>query len=732
MYICPRLFACQPPPGRPAPRVLRQCAQRRAGDDNLDQGKLRGPSRLRAESDSADFGQEPPLSVDGGNPGFVDRRRVSVQWFSGTVLTGLCGAALMGGAVYAALDGETTFGAVPERIEAALRGTLAGISDRLGATARKTDKLPTASEINAARQVIRVSTMARVGDREVVRVRPFIRVASNLSLSASELSANIPPFNPQKLLADASPSGAAAGDAAPEAEPDAEVSFITRDLAALLPKAKIAAILPLEEIVTRVRDVAEWATGSVRSPVNAGLQPGTKLAYAAEGNLDPYVGFEARIVPENITLLPKTANQTTGGNSWNERTVTAKKGESVGAILQRDFGATPEEVKAIAAVLGPRGRDGALKDGQKLRILLAPGEAGQQRLQPIRVILLGDSGIEAVVALSDAGKYVPVDVQHIDNEVAEADEDDDNPNAVRLYQSIYETALRNQVPRPVIDDVIRIYSYDVDFQRRAQPGDSFEVLFAGEDDPGEAKNDVLFTALTVGGETKRYFRYQAPDDNLVDYYDESGKSAKKFLVRKPVTLGMMRSGFGVRRQRKRREGRLGIRLRQVRAAAPRQRLPDRVWSHVRVRPRAAIGGARAPGADHRLCRLDGTVDRRSPPLRDHGERPLRRSDAHQAAARPRAGRPGARRLRARARAARSAAQPRARPHGADRTGGEPLTHRADEARYAACAAASPLNTKPWAPAEITTRSPSLMRPERMNSAKGSCTDFWITRLSGRA
>jgi murein DD-endopeptidase MepM/ murein hydrolase activator NlpD len=513
----------------------------------LDQGKLRGPVRLRAQQDSADFGEEPPLSVDGGNAGFVDRRRVSVQWFSGTVLTGLCGAALMGGAVYAALDGETTFGAVPERIEAALRGTLAGISDRLGTSARKTDKLPTASEINAARQVIRVSMMARAGDREVVRVRPYIRVASNLSLSASELSANIPPFNPQKLLADASPAGAAGADAAPETEPDAEVSFVTRDLGAMLAKAKIAAVLPLEEIVTRVRDVAEWATGSVRGPVNAGLQAGTKLAYAVEGNLDPYVGFEARIVPENITLLPKTANQTTGGNPWNERTVAAKKGESVGLILQRDFGATPEEIKAIAVVLGPRGRDGALKEGQKLRILVAPGEAGQQRLQPIRVMLLGDSGIEAIVALSDAGKYVPVDVQHVGNEVAEIDEEDDNPNAVRLYQSIYETALRNQVPRPVIDDLIRIYSYDVDFQRRAEPGDSFEVFFSGEDESGEGKNDVLFTALTVGGETKRYFRYQAPDDNLVDYYDETGKSAKKFLVRKPVTLGMMRSGFGVRR-----------------------------------------------------------------------------------------------------------------------------------------------------------------------------------------
>ena len=58
---------------------------------------------------------------------------------------------------------------------------------------------------------------------------------------------------------------------------------------------------------------------------------------------------------------------------------------------------------------------------------------------------------------------------------------------MRLYQSIYETALRNQVPRPVIDDLIRIYSYDVDFQRKAQPGDSFDVLYAGEDENAQRR-----------------------------------------------------------------------------------------------------------------------------------------------------------------------------------------------------------------------------------------------------
>jgi murein DD-endopeptidase MepM/ murein hydrolase activator NlpD len=58
---------------------------------------------------------------------------------------------------------------------------------------------------------------------------------------------------------------------------------------------------------------------------------------------------------------------------------------------------------------------------------------------------------------------------------------------------------------------------------------------------------VLYASLTVGGETKKYYRFQTPDDGVVDFYDETGKSAKKFLVRKPVNNAIMRSGFGGRR-----------------------------------------------------------------------------------------------------------------------------------------------------------------------------------------
>ena len=504
----------------------------------------RGSYRVRGEPDPIDLGNEPPLSVDGETHGVIDRRRISAQWFSGTILTGLCGAALMGGAVFTSLDGEAHFAALPERVESALRGAV----DRLSG-ARKADKLPPVGESTAARQVVRLSMTSRVGSREVVRVRPFVRVSANLSLSVSDLSANIPPFNPQKLLSEGAADGANPDEPAANAEPDAEVSFVMRDLTPMVTRMKIASIMPIDDVISSVRAAANWTNRNTGKPFTvAAAQPG-QLAYApADSTPDPYRGFETRIIPENITLLPKTASQTTGGNSWSERAINVKKGDNISTIL-RELGATPEEIKAIAVVLGPRGRDNGLKEGQRLRILLSQIFGGQ-RSQPIRVIVANESAIEAAVALSDVGKYVAVDVASINTEIASASEDDDDDGSgVRLYHSIYETSLRNNIPGPVIDELIRIYSYDVDFQRKAQAGDSFDVLYAGEEEtPGvESKNDVLFASLTVGGEVKKFYRYQTTDDNVVDYYDETGKSAKKFLVRKPVNEAIMRSGFGVRR-----------------------------------------------------------------------------------------------------------------------------------------------------------------------------------------
>jgi murein DD-endopeptidase MepM/ murein hydrolase activator NlpD len=521
----------------------------------LDQAGRRG-ARRRFDAEVIDLGNEPPLLVDGGSGGLLDRRRLSVQWFSGTILTGLCGAALMGGAVFASLDGETNFATAPERVEMALRGAIAGIGDRLNAF-RKADRLPAIAEQSVTRQILKIPTSTRVRDREMVRTRAYVRVSGNLSLTVSDLSANIPPFNPQKLLADA----VAGDEQTPAAEPDAEVSFVTCDFVAsaprtskvtpavcdlnsLLPKVKASATLSLDEVLSRVREVATAV------PTNTALRPTTDptgtitLSYAAEGNPGADFGFAARVVPENVTLLPKTTVQTNGGGDWSERLAVVKKGETVGSIL-RELGAAPDEIKQIIAVFGPIAAEGGIKEGQRLRVLMAPLGAGHNR--PLRVIILGDSAIAAAAALSDTGKYVPVDIRNVDKEAAEASDDtsDDDGNGPPLYQSLYETALRNNVPKSVIEELVRIYSYDVDFQRKVQPGDSFEVLYS-DDENVENKNEVRYATLSVGGDTKKYYHFQTTDDGTYDYYDETGKSAKKFLVRKPVATGLVTSGFGWR------------------------------------------------------------------------------------------------------------------------------------------------------------------------------------------
>jgi murein DD-endopeptidase MepM/ murein hydrolase activator NlpD len=529
----------------------------------LDQTRLRGTRHVhhrRFHAEAIDLGNEPPLSVDGAGS-LVDRRRLSVQWFSGTILTGLCGAALMGGAVFASLDNETSFASAPEQVESALRGAISSIGDRLSGV-HKTDRLPAQTEPAVSREVLHVPIASRVRNRETVRVRSYERVTGNLSLTASDVSANIPAFNPQKLLTDS----IAGDDQTPAAEPDAEVSFVTCDLTApprsakagpaavapavcelnsLLPRVKSSTLLPLDDVLTQVRDVAATAGMGKSLLANAAWTPSLKLGYAPEHDGDNFFGFQPRVVPENVTLLPKTTNQVNGSGDWSERQVVVKKGETVGSIL-RELGAAPDEIKSIIGVIGPAALEGGIKEGEKLRVLMAP--AGLGHVEPLRVIIAGDSGITAAVALSDLGQYVPVDIRNIDTDIADTGEDQadqSDAGGVNLYHSLWETALRNNVPKTVVEELVRIYSYDVDFDRKVQPGDSFDVLYSN-DENGEGANEVRYAALTIGGESKKYYRFQTPDDGVYDYYDEDGVSDKKFLVRKPVPIGIETSPFGWR------------------------------------------------------------------------------------------------------------------------------------------------------------------------------------------
>ena len=500
----------------------------------------------------------------------IDRRRVSVRWFAATLLTALCGSFLMGGAVYAALDGEHRFALMPEKVRNAIRGALA-VGERPVNSARKGDRMSLLGDSASARQTFRVSTATKVGDREIIKVRPFTRVAANLAMSTTSVSANIPRFNPAQVVAES----VSKEEAAPQAEPAGEVTLVMRDLSSLPQSTRLGAAAPMENVLVKVREVAELSRAQPGQG-NPGPLPPTIVGgpgFAPAASPTPYLSYASigdalgngaglpgsavpgahgpgahppglpapQAIPGNISFVPKTSDETSGGNDWSDTAVVVKKGDTIASILI-DNGVSKEDARAAAAAFG-RGRDGQVKDGLRMRMLL---QEENKRIRPLRVSIFSDLGHEGTVALSDKDEFVNVP-EPSETEIAgisEDTDDDDSGPGIRLYESVYETCLRNEVPRSVIADIIRVYSFDVDFQRRVRPGDNFEILFS--DDPG-APNDVLYAALTVGKETRRYYRFQTSDDGVVDYYDDDGKSAKKFLVRKPLAGGIMRSPFGYRR-----------------------------------------------------------------------------------------------------------------------------------------------------------------------------------------
>jgi murein DD-endopeptidase MepM/ murein hydrolase activator NlpD len=272
---------------------------------------------------------------------------------------------------------------------------------------------------------------------------------------------------------------------------------------------------------------------------------GDALGYARVVDA-PFSTIEVRVVPENVTDLPKV-EQTAMAPLVEERDVALKKGETLETVL-RSYGGTPEQIAAITSALAARIKVEGLTEGQRLRILIAPGPRLGDPRQIVRVITFGERGIEGIAAANDRGVFVSVTppADETNRQVAEAseeEEEDDRRGGVRLYESLYETALKNELPRQTVDELVRIFGYDVDFQRRVSQGDAFEIFYGSDDENGTP--EVLYASLTVGGEARRVYRYQG-EDGTVDFFDDAGRSLKKFLIRKPIADGILRSGFGSR------------------------------------------------------------------------------------------------------------------------------------------------------------------------------------------
>jgi murein DD-endopeptidase MepM/ murein hydrolase activator NlpD len=288
---------------------------------------------------------------------------------------------------------------------------------------------------------------------------------------------------------------------------------------------------------------------------------GAGLAYANVGEpltaSTPFTSIEVKMVPENVTLITKSPTGDKQPTQMEERLAVIHHGESLEDVLRAN-GATRPQIASIVGAFGGRRADQVAVEGRRVKMLFADLDGSGKNMTLARISIHSDDREEAMVAVGDDGRYLQVARAETKpaparkpNRAADADsesdnDDEDSNGGMRLYDSLYETALKQEVPKPLIGDLVRIFANDVDFQRSVAPGDSFEAFY-DESDDHEERDRLLYASISTRGETYKYYRFRTNDDGLIDYYDENGRSTRKFLVRKPIAAGETRSGFGYRR-----------------------------------------------------------------------------------------------------------------------------------------------------------------------------------------
>lgn len=216
-----------------------------------------------------------------------------------------------------------------------------------------------------------------------------------------------------------------------------------------------------------------------------------------------------------------------------------KSGDTVAGLLQNaglSGGEAYKAVKALEEYYDVR----KVKSGQKIDVHFRQGVDGklefsklQMKLDPVKEVSVSRTAGEEFEAALDEKELFPRVYAR----------------KAKIETSLYGSAARASIPSSVITEMIRVYSWNIDFQRDIRSGDKIEVLYeAFETEDGEFARygNVLYASLTVGGREHPIYRFEM-DDGRIDFFEPDGISIRKTLMKTPIDGARISSGFGMRK-----------------------------------------------------------------------------------------------------------------------------------------------------------------------------------------
>lgn len=246
------------------------------------------------------------------------------------------------------------------------------------------------------------------------------------------------------------------------------------------------------------------------------------------------------VAPVEVAALPAISKIYT-------QNIEVGKGDTLAELLVKsgvDRTEAHYAIKALSEHYNPR----RIRRGQDIKITfesapVSDETAGKKKGDTfIGLAIEPDYKTEVRVARTETGDFQAEQVaKKLDHAPVRAES--------RIKNSLYVAGRDAGVPAVIIARMIRLLSWDVDFQRDIRVNDSFEVMYERVSDKNGKtvyNGNVTYAALTLSGKKITVYRHKLAD-GTVDYFDEHGKASRKALMRTPIDGARLSSTFGKRR-----------------------------------------------------------------------------------------------------------------------------------------------------------------------------------------
>lgn len=250
-------------------------------------------------------------------------------------------------------------------------------------------------------------------------------------------------------------------------------------------------------------------------------------------------------IREAVNPQPKSTVET--------HTVTLESGDTLAGLLE-DTGISADDANAAIAALGKIHNARSLRAGQTFDVTYdtnPPGSDDQgaddktdaaptPKLMAIKFSPTVEHDI-SITRAADGGFAATDTVKQLVSHVHRA--------GATIDGSLYLSAMRAGIPTDVVAEMIKMFSYKVDFQRDVQAGDSFEVFYNyyyTTDGQPARQGNIDYATMHLGNQIITLYRYQASPNDPPEYFDAKGESVKGLLMKTPVDGARITSSFGMR------------------------------------------------------------------------------------------------------------------------------------------------------------------------------------------